>query len=109
MKEAIEIRRQLDARALELHLKDNPAQDWVKQFQATPLADEQTDFKMDEAISSSKAAVTGQRPAIEEDDDVIEMKLTMYVHCLPIILVCEAIIEFEQGIEITLFVRFDTF
>ncbi|KAJ7447833.1 hypothetical protein FB451DRAFT_1188122 [Mycena latifolia] len=78
MAEAVEIRDALEARALRLHLDDHPAKDWVKEFQGTPLEEEDEGPKPREDLLAyfrhQQVKLRGQA-ALNEHDDLIGLRL----------------------------------
>jgi hypothetical protein len=85
MTEGVEIRDALEARAMALHMKDHPAKNWTEEFQNSPIGDEEDEnLQSDEDIHSymrEQEAKLREQAAVNEDDDLIGLRLRLYV-CL---------------------------
>ncbi|KAJ7478764.1 hypothetical protein B0H11DRAFT_2234218 [Mycena galericulata] len=75
MSEGVEIRDALEARAMALYVKDDPAQDWMHEFQATSLDDEDSGPNPITSYMRQSENKWKEKAAVNAEDDLIALKL----------------------------------
>ncbi|KAJ7192654.1 hypothetical protein GGX14DRAFT_594242 [Mycena pura] len=78
MTEGVEIRDALEARAMEIHMQEHPAKDWIQEFQTMSLDHDddgpQSGEDMLAYLRSTQQKLREEQGAVSEDDDLIALK-----------------------------------
>ncbi|KAK7019985.1 hypothetical protein R3P38DRAFT_2972132 [Favolaschia claudopus] len=77
MVQGVEIRDALETKAMQIHLEEHPAKDWIEEFRAPPDEDDEFEKPREGLISPllQREENLNMKAAVDEDDDIIELKL----------------------------------